>query len=70
MTQDIQSIDGALMLNAENYVNLVLLVIVDLVSAVLFVPLFLLPGLLVAGLGIYIGTRYMKAQLSVKREMR
>ena len=70
MTQDIQSIDGALMLNAENFVNLMLLVIVDLVSAVLFVPLFLLPGLFVAGLGMYIGARYMRAQLSVKREMR
>jgi len=47
-----------------------LLMIVSLGSAVLFVPLFTIPGLFIAAIGIYIGSKYLKAQLSVRREMR
>lgn len=37
---------------------------------VLFTPVFLFPGIGVAILGILLGKAYLKAQLSIKREMR
>ena len=37
---------------------------------VIFSPIFLFPGIAVAILGISMGNLYLKAQLSVKREMR
>jgi len=37
---------------------------------VFFSPIFLFPGIAVAILGISMGNLYLKAQLSVKREMR
>ena len=37
---------------------------------VLFTPIFLLPGVLIALLGVYIGNIYLRAQMSVKREKR
>ena len=39
-------------------------------AIVLFTPLFLVPGIGVAILGLYFGNMYLKAQLSVKRETR
>lgn len=36
----------------------------------LFTPVFIIPGLLVAALGFYIGNMYLKAQLSAMREKR
>ncbi|RXW21499.1 hypothetical protein EST38_g4368 [Candolleomyces aberdarensis] len=69
LTQDIQSLDSTLVIYGDGVVSLVFVVSISLVSAVLFVPIFALPGLLIAGLGIFIGSRYLKAQLSVKREL-
>jgi len=37
---------------------------------ILFAPLCLIPGVAVAVLGLCLGNIYLKAQLSVKREMR
>lgn len=42
--------------------------IVKLAAVVLMSPLFLIPGVLILGLGRWIGQVYMKAQMSVKRE--
>lgn len=47
-----------------------MVMIVDLISAVVFVPIFTLPGLFIAAIGMYVGSKYLKAQLSVRREMR
>lgn len=69
MTNDIDSVDGGLMQWTEGVQNLALIMVVDLISAVLFVPLFTLPGLFIAILGTWVGSLYLKAQLSVKREM-
>jgi len=44
--------------------------VVKLSGPVMFTPIFLLPGILIAGLGMYLGNIYLKAQMSVKREMR
>ena len=38
-------------------------------AVVLFTPTFLLPAVLIAAFGAWLGQVYMKAQLSVKREM-
>ena len=70
LTQDIQSVDTNLVIYGDGIVSLVIVVTVSLTSAVLFVPIFALPGLFVAALGIYVGSKYLKAQLSVKRELR
>jgi len=70
MTNDINSVDGLLVQMFENVITLALMLVIDLISAVTFVPLFTLPGLFIAGIGFYIGSMYLKAQLSVKREMR
>jgi hypothetical protein len=70
LTQDVQCLDSGLVMFGDRVVNLVFVVIVSLISVILFVPIFALPGLLVGGVGIFIGSRYLKAQLSVKRELR
>lgn len=70
MTQDIRSIDGVLMWYLEGLASQSIQMIIDLVSAVLFVPVFSIPGLLIASVGMYMGSKYLKAQLSVKRETR
>jgi hypothetical protein len=70
MTLDIGSVDEGLMQNFQILQATSLLMIVSLVSAVLFVPLFTLPGFPIAAIGMYIGSKYLKGQLSVRREMR
>lgn len=44
--------------------------IVQLAIPAIVAPIILGPGLLVALLGVYIANTYLKAQMSVKREMR
>ena len=39
-------------------------------AIILFTPVFFFPGIVVAILGAFIGNRYLRAQLSIKREMR
>ncbi|KAF9480291.1 multidrug resistance-associated ABC transporter [Pholiota conissans] len=68
-TQDIAAIDGNIAQFFAAVVELGVCMLVKLTGPVIFTPAFLLPGLLVAGLGIYIGNIYLKAQMSVKREM-
>ena len=36
---------------------------------VLFAPVFLIPALMIAGIGGYLGNVYIRSQLSIKREM-
>lgn len=44
--------------------------VVQLAGPVIMAPIVLFPGILIAVLGVYIGNTYLKAQMSVKREMR
>lgn len=39
-------------------------------AVVIFTPLFLIPGVAAAFLGLYLGDMYLRTQLPVKREMR
>jgi hypothetical protein len=49
--------------------EMTLTMLVKFAAVLLFTPIFLLPGLVVAVLGGMCGQIYIKAQLSVKREM-
>lgn len=61
----------------DNNVSGILLAIIQmssdlisrLIAVTLFAPVFVIPGLLLGVVGGYLGNVYMKAQLSVKREM-
>ncbi|KAI0258309.1 P-loop containing nucleoside triphosphate hydrolase protein, partial [Gloeopeniophorella convolvens] len=68
-TQDIRSIDNTLADNFEHLVGVSSTVIIKLASIVFFTPVFIFPGLVVFAVGAWCGQLYMKAQLSVKREM-
>jgi hypothetical protein len=70
MTLDMDTIDVRLMRSFNALETGILLMAVDLASAVMFVPLFTLPGLFIAIVATYIGRIYVKAQMSVRREMR
>lgn len=43
--------------------------IVKLGAVVLFAPVFLIPAIVIAGIGGFLGNVYIKSQLSIKREM-
>ena len=45
------------------------LLLLKMLAVVLFSPVFLLPSILVTGLGMALGNILVRAQLSVKREM-
>lgn len=44
--------------------------ITKLGAIMLFTPAFVVPGIISAAMGLFAGNVYLKAQLSVKREMR
>ena len=69
-TQDIVTVDGDLAKKMASLAELVVSMAIKLGSSVIFTPVFLLPGVLIATLGVYIGNIYMRAQMPVKREMR
>lgn len=69
-TQDIGAIDGAVPLALRQFITQVAAIVTKLGAIVLFSPAFLLPGILVGFAGLAVGNLYLKAQLSVKREMR
>ncbi|KAG1749648.1 uncharacterized protein EDB91DRAFT_1334077 [Suillus paluster] len=68
-TQDIRAIDGPFAQGIGWVVELSITMVVKLGAVVFMTPVFLAPGLFIGLLGGWIGRIYMKAQLSVKREM-
>lgn len=70
LTLDIDVVDSQIMRELSNLEAVTVGMIIHLASAVLFVPLFTLPGFFVACMGMYVGSRYLKVQLSCRREMR
>ncbi|KAF8816575.1 hypothetical protein BYT27DRAFT_7127650, partial [Phlegmacium glaucopus] len=68
-TQDIRAVDGPIpdALVALNEIGIAMLT--KLVVIVIFTPIFLFPGIAVAILGASLGNLYLRAQLSVRREM-
>lgn len=69
-TQDIRSIDDQIPQSLFFLSELGISMVTKLGAVVLFTPMFFFPGMLVGALGMYAGNIYMRAQLSVKREMR
>ena len=69
-TQDIRTVDGPLPQSFANLTEIGMTLITKVGVIIIFTPIFFAPGLAVAGLGFYLGNLYLKAQLSVKREMR
>lgn len=68
-TQDIQAVDGPITDYFRSLMELSIAMLLKLTAVVVMSPIFLIPGVLVAVLGGWCGQIYMKAQLSVKREM-
>ena len=50
-------------------VELTITLVVKLCAVIYMSPVFAIPGAVVFGLGGWLGNQYIKAQLSVKREM-
>ncbi|KAI0725238.1 hypothetical protein C8Q72DRAFT_853404 [Fomitopsis betulina] len=68
VTQDIQEVDTSVARWFGVITEMSLEMIMKLGVVVLMSPIFLIPGILIAVLGAWVGEIYMKAQLAVKRE--
>ncbi|KAF5338427.1 hypothetical protein D9758_012247 [Tetrapyrgos nigripes] len=68
-TQDIRAVDGPIPMWLQWVAELTMVMIVKLFAVVLITPIFFIPGVLVFVFGSITGQIYIKAQLSVKREM-
>ncbi|KAF4617819.1 hypothetical protein D9613_006245 [Agrocybe pediades] len=68
-TQDVRSVDSALPQNLYWVIGQAVGIVARLTAVVMVTPLFLVPGLAVAVLATAIGALYLKAQLSIKREL-
>jgi hypothetical protein len=69
-TQDIRAVDGPIALGFGDLVETTMTLLTKIAAIIFFTPLFVFPGLGVAAFGFYLGNLYLKAQMSVKREMR
>ena len=69
-TQDMNIIDNSIAQSFYWTVNAVMGIATRLGIIVFFTPIFLLPGMIIAIIGNFIGNMYLRAQLSVKREKR
>jgi ABC-type multidrug transport system fused ATPase/permease subunit len=84
-TEDIQAVDDTVANEINRVIQITIMMLIRLGAVMIFTPVFILPcvalirsiasanvtfrGVLIAVLGGFVGQLYMKAQLSVKREM-
>ncbi|KAK0192579.1 hypothetical protein F5146DRAFT_1040547 [Armillaria mellea] len=68
-TGDIRAVDAMVPMLLFAVFELTLAMLIKFIAVVAFTPIFLFPGILVAILGAWCGQIYIKAQLSVKREL-
>ncbi|KAJ3910566.1 P-loop containing nucleoside triphosphate hydrolase protein [Lentinula edodes] len=68
-TQDIGSVDFALPIIASRVCDISVSLLFKIGAVVIFTPTFLLPSIVLVALGTWVGSLYLKAQSSVKREM-
>ncbi|KAJ6575530.1 hypothetical protein B0H10DRAFT_2168545 [Mycena sp. CBHHK59/15] len=68
-TVDIRTVDGSISQGLWGLLEMSMSMLVKFAAVILFTPLFFFPGVLVGFLGGWCGQIYIKAQLSVKREM-
>jgi ABC-type multidrug transport system fused ATPase/permease subunit len=69
-TQDLDSVDIGVTETFSQVCDMVVLMFSKLAGPVIFTPIFLIPGLFIAALGMFISNLYLRAQMSVKRHMR
>lgn len=69
-TQDIRTIDTNAPQSFLSVMDQCIGLITKLGVIVLFTPIFIFPGIAIAIVGTVIGSMYLRAQLSIKREMR
>lgn len=69
-TQDMQAVDGAIPGTFSNLIDGAIMLTFKLGVIVLFTPMFIFPAITIAVFGFYIARAYLKAQLSIKREMK
>jgi ABC-type multidrug transport system fused ATPase/permease subunit len=69
-TQDIRTVDGPIVQTLIWVMDRVVGALMLLFVITLVTPIFLLPGVGIGVIGVLTGNVYLKAQLSVKREMR
>ncbi|KAJ3763696.1 hypothetical protein EV360DRAFT_66088 [Lentinula raphanica] len=68
-TQDIGSVDFELPTIASRVGDISVNMLLKIGAVVIFSPAFLLPSIVLTAIGVWVGTIYLKAQSSVKREM-
>ncbi|KAF8594046.1 hypothetical protein BDV93DRAFT_529547 [Ceratobasidium sp. AG-I] len=68
-TQDMRAIDGSLPNELRSLMDMTIQLMSRFIAVIVFSPAFMVPGGIVLVSGIWLGQIYMKAQLSVKREM-
>lgn len=68
-TQDIRAVDGPIAQWTLVLTEMSIAIITKLVVVVMFSPVFIIPAIFVAAVGGLLAKFYLKAQLSVKREM-
>ena len=64
------AVDGPVSANFGFVVELSLSLIIKLGAVIVYTPIFMIPGVVIFCIGGWCGQIYIKAQLSVKREMR
>jgi hypothetical protein len=69
-TQDIRAVDGPIAQWTLTLTDYSISVTTKLIAIVFFSPIFLFPAIVIAIIGAGLANFYLKAQLSVKREMR
>ncbi|KAH7319538.1 P-loop containing nucleoside triphosphate hydrolase protein [Rhizoctonia solani] len=68
-TQDIRCVDEALPLYLESFINVTFSMCSSFLVVIIFSPRFIIPGTTILAGGLWLGHMYLRAQLSVKREM-
>ncbi|PBK69165.1 hypothetical protein ARMSODRAFT_1019154 [Armillaria solidipes] len=68
-TQDIRALDGPVTMWFMYVVEISVTMLIKFVAVIIMTPFFLFPSVIVALAGAWCGQVYIKAQLSVKREM-
>ncbi|KAI0697137.1 multidrug resistance-associated ABC transporter [Cytidiella melzeri] len=68
-TQDIQALDGPVSEYLGWLIDMTVSMIIKFIAVIVIAPMFTVPGVLISVLGAWCGQLYIKAQLSVKREM-
>ena len=69
-TQDIRAVDGPIPDAVMTLTEIGITLLTKLVVVIIFTPIFLFPSISIAMFGFFLGNLYLRAQLSVKREMR